>query len=188
MNIRWGDFGKFLRESYMPGVAQLFEEFKASCRECGGDYSKFQQINPFCQPMYTILTDGKSAIRCGAGHNAISITTDGRYLCCPVASDEAWNNIGTLKDAPMEQMDRVVIGGQCNECADRDICGGRCLYANHTMHWGKDGFQLVCTTVKQILDLCRGFKEELTQLIQEGRVAMEWFQFPNERYSLETIP
>lgn len=56
------------------------------------------------------------------------------------------------------------------------------------MNWKLEGYKIVCGTVKQILRLCEGFLDELRDLIAKGDVKMEWFKFPNERYSLETIP
>ena len=77
------------------------------------------------------MTNGKSNLRCSSGWNAVSVTTDGRYLCCPVANSDKWNHIGTLKDNnPLDVMGIKVIGGLCNKCDIKDICGGRCLYAN----------------------------------------------------------
>lgn len=136
-----------------------------------------------------MLDNKPTQLRCSAGISAVSITTDGRYLACPVASGETWNNIGTLeKDDPRQCMGKVTIGEPCTSCSDRRWCGGRCLYANVTKNWNEDGYKIVCGTVKQILRLCEGFLDELRGLIASGDVKMEWFRFPNERYSLETIP
>lgn len=189
MNVRWGDFAGYLAGSYAPGVARLFDEFARACRGCAGDPARFLQINPFCQPLESMLEGRPCGLRCSAGSAAVSVTTDGRYLACPVASGERWNNIGHLdRDRPADCMGRVAIGPPCTECADYRWCGGRCLYANQTKHWGEEGYAVVCGTVRQILRLCEGFLDELRQLIASGDVKMEWFKFPNERYSLETIP
>ena len=136
-----------------------------------------------------MLTDTPSPLRCGAGHAAISITTDGRYLCCPVASDEEWNNIGTLDNSPKESMGLITIGNLCEGCDILKWCGGRCLYANQTMLWKEEGYRIVCTTVRQIMDLCKEFLPEARELIAKGVFDPAIFdQVPCERYSIETIP
>ena len=113
-----------------------------------------------------MLEDIPTKLRCSAGHNAVSITTDGRYLACPVASSDKWNNIGTLDDDPKDCMHKVVIDGPCLTCEDHKWCGGRCLYANKTMNWKLEGYKIVCGTVKQILRLCEGFLDELKEMLK----------------------
>lgn len=149
MNVRWGDFEGFLENSYEPGIEKLFSWFTENLRQ-----GKFININPFVQPLQSMILNKPTNLRCGADWNAISITTDGRYLCCPVASSEEWNNVGTLDNDPKESLNLVTIGGPCDSCDIKKWCGGRCLYANQTMLWKEEGYKIVCGTVKHLIGLC----------------------------------
>ncbi|CAL6079118.1 AstB/chuR-related_protein [Hexamita inflata] len=189
MNIRWGDFEYYLATSYIPGIQRLFAEFKESLLNANGDFTKMLSISPFVQILQSMVLNKHTGLRCSAGTKAVSITTDGRYLCCPVASDEDWNNIGTLKDEPKSVMDKVVIGGICDTCEDKKWCGGRCLYANHTMHWKEEGYKIICETVKTIIRMCEDILPDVKGLLADGKMNLDWFdKVPNERYSIETIP
>lgn len=47
-------------------------------------------------------------MRCSAGWNAFSITTDGRVIACPVACDEPFNNLGNIFMDKREDMIKKV--------------------------------------------------------------------------------
>ncbi|KAH0570635.1 AstB/chuR-related protein [Spironucleus salmonicida] len=184
MNIRWGDFEGYLRDSYKPGIAKLMQDLMRDAR-----IGKFRQISPFAQIFETHLKNVPCDLRCGAGHRAVSIATDGKMLACPVAATEKWNHIGNLDvDKPKDVMKIQQISGPCEGCDIRYACGGRCLYANKTMHWKEQGYQIVCGTVRQLVDLVKENLDEMKQLIADGVIDFSNFEFPNERYSIETIP
>lgn len=46
--------------------------------------------------MRDLIRGVETKLRCSMGHDAISITTNGRLISCPVATTEDWNCVGIL--------------------------------------------------------------------------------------------
>ncbi|GIQ82374.1 hypothetical protein KIPB_003496, partial [Kipferlia bialata] len=94
MNNRWEDFPGWVRDTYVPGLERLHRDWMAQMRKTG----KVGGIVPFTSTTETLLfsPDKPCGLRCSAGQEALSITTDGRVLACPIASPDNWNNIGTI--------------------------------------------------------------------------------------------
>jgi uncharacterized protein len=67
------------------------------------------------------------------------------------------------------------------------ICGGRCLYANITKLWGKEGFTQVCDTVRNMVNALEEVLPDIRSLIEIGRISLADFEY--EKYNgCEIIP
>ncbi|EET02319.1 AstB/chuR-related protein [Giardia duodenalis ATCC 50581] len=194
MNARWGNFEIWMRQTYMPGVDKLFKEWREGLEH--GDVKVIVPFNTITEAYLDCnVIDGadpsvprRGYLRCSAGHKAVSITTDGRVLACPVASGECWNNLGKLSDQRTSLLGKKTVGGTCDICEVREVCGGRCLYANQTLWWGDDGHALVCELNKHLIGLCESHSERVQEMLATGKISWTQFHFPSERYSLEIIP
>jgi len=78
-------------------------------------------------------------------------------------------------------------GGWCEGCDYKPVCGGRCLYSNDAQLWPKEGHDLVCETIKCLIDGIRELKPEIEELISEEVVSKEDFMF-EKYFGPEIIP
>lgn len=102
----------------MPGVDKLFKEWREGLEH--GDVKVIVPFNTITEAYLDCnVIDGadpsvprRGYLRCSAGHKAVSITTDGRVLACPVASGECWNNLGKLSDQRTSLLGKKTVGAR----------------------------------------------------------------------------
>jgi len=175
-------FPQWARDSYNPGISRLIGEWVRAMREEG----KVLMLYPFVDVTQSLLKGEKSLLRCGAGWAEFNVQTDGKVSPCPVMSGMKDFYAGDIYGSPGD-LKQVLIGGRCNGCDVKDICGGRCLYANVTMKWGPDGFDEVCGTIRHLIGALQGALPEIRQLIADGKIAES--DFDHMRFnSCEIIP
>lgn len=191
-------FKAFIEHSYRPGIARLWDEWLADLE--AGD---IRNIVPFTGISRSVVFDqtpaSQGGIWCGCGHRAFSICTDTRIQICPVGFDEAngtsgmWNFLGTIETTPPSRLaaKSPKLRSPCNaeECAVFEHCGGRCLFANQTQNWGPEGFDVVCSTVRQLVELAKRDTERIRAavdaLADDGKKS---FFYRAEDISLEIVP
>lgn len=122
--------------SYKKGIKKLLDEW----------IENKNGIVPFLGIASRIL-NCKEGLPCGAGKEAITITTDGKILACPIAPEFEWNFLGNFKG-----FRKIEIGEPCKTCKYYRICGGRCLFFYKERLWGEDGFNEVCKLTKFLID------------------------------------
>jgi len=146
-------------------------------------------IVPFLGIMKTLLYNEEVQLRCGAGIDAFAITTSGRILACPIAPEFEWNRLGTIFDTtPQELSGKVKIEEPCTTCEYYHICGGRCLFANKTKLWGKEGFEKVCATVRHLIKELIKIKPKIERYIEQEVISKEEFDYPKYNNTTEIIP
>lgn len=147
---------------------------------------------PFLPLLHTLITGEKATLRCGSGRDAFNVRTGGGISACPIAPDsDLQYDLAHISDAdftPEKVRDSVKIGGLCLSCDAKDICGGRCLYANKTMWWGEEGFLAVCQTVKHLIQCMRDIQSDVESAIAQGIIELEDLQYPKYNNSVEVIP
>jgi radical SAM protein with 4Fe4S-binding SPASM domain len=147
---------------------------------------KVLKLYPFVDVTQSLLKGEKSLLRCGAGWAEYNVQTDGHISPCPVMAGMKDFYVGDLGTSPAG-LEKVPLGGRCAGCAVRDICGGRCLYANVTMKWGPEGFDEVCATVRHLIAELQDALPEVRQLIADGKIGES--DFDHMRFnSCEMIP
>ena len=175
-------FAGWVAESYNPGISRLVSEWLRVMREEG----KVTMLYPFVDVMQSLLKGEKSLLRCGAGWAEYNVQTDGHISPCPVMSGMKDFYAGDIGMSPAD-LKKVLIGGRCDGCDVRDICGGRCLYANITMKWGPEGFDEVCTTIKHLIKELQAALPGVRRLIADGVIKES--DFDHLRFnSCEIIP
>ncbi len=178
-----GDVGEWL-DRYDEGITSLVRDFSEAMKK-----GKVLGIVPFIPVFKTLLTGEGTYIRCGAGVDSFAIMTSGSIDACPIAPELLYSNIGDIrKDTPEGVGDSRRIGSPCTECEILDICGGRCLYVNQTMSWGRELFDRVCSSTKHMIDELEKLVPLATKLIEDGVLPPDAFDYPEINNGCEIIP
>lgn len=110
-------------------------------------------IYPFTGIMKSLLTKEPTPLRCGAGHSVLGIQTDGAITACPITAGYKPLYMGSIQKSKLEEIKEkpMLPTEPCLKCDIKNICGGRCLYANKSKLWGEKGFDEVCDTVRHLV-------------------------------------
>jgi uncharacterized protein len=149
-----------------------------------------QGIVPFIPILRTLLT-GEAAphIRCGSGRNSFAIMTSGDIHVCPVAPELSYSKVGSIySSTPKDIQDSLPVGPPCDECADLWVCGGRCLYSNKTMFWGRQLFDRVCESTRHLISELEKLVPLAHSLIMNGVLPPDAFDYPEINNGCEIIP
>ncbi|MGC9103946.1 MAG: TIGR04084 family radical SAM/SPASM domain-containing protein [Candidatus Methanodesulfokora sp.] len=177
---RWKNFKKW-SQSYLRGLERLMNVWMASMRR-----GRVLGIVPFLGILRGMLDEGLEAPPCGAGRSALTISTDGRILACPIAVDAEWACLGDIKSGVVRKSPE--IGDPCTKCEYFRYCGGRCLYAHVERLWGYEGFRDVCRITKYTIELVRRNFGEIMELVSRGIVKKEDLIYPKYNNTTEIIP
>lgn len=181
---QWGDFEKWINESYNPGITKLINEWVEEMTRNGS----VQGIIPFLGIMKTLLIDTPSKLRCGAGIDAFAIQTNGEIFACPVCPEFEEFKVGNiLADEPDGIYNSLPVISPCLECEILKICGGRCLFANRHNLWG-ESFKLVCKTVQHLITELNRIKPKIEELSRRNIISIDSFNYPQFNNSCEIIP
>jgi putative peptide-modifying radical SAM enzyme len=108
--------------------------------------------------------DGDKCLPCGAGVNNFTINTCGKLSACPIMNSVKNLYCGDIKTG----VDKEINVRGCGDCSYLDICGGRCLYWREAKLWPKEGDDLICDTIKHLIDGLRGKIPRIKELLGEG--------------------
>ncbi len=182
---RWDNILNWFDNNYNPGISKLVDYWIGSIENKG----KIPGIVPFIGIMHTLLTEEKVGLRCGAGIDFFSVTTDGRVTFCPILPSVEFAVIGDInKDKPEDLVNKVSLDEPCLSCEERYVCGGRCLYTNKTKYWGDDGFNLVCDATKHLINELRRVLPRIKELIGDNVLTTDDFNYPDIENGVEIIP
>jgi putative peptide-modifying radical SAM enzyme len=164
-------FGKWVRESYNPGVERLARHW-VECMEKSG---KVLKLYPFLAVMQSLLLCEKSFLRCGSGWINYAILTDGNIAPCPIMGGMKDCYLGHIRTAHPLKLGKVFVSKPCPQCSIFSECGGRCLYANITKQWDERQYSLVCGTVKNLIDALKGELPTVRSLIEKETIQLSDF-------------
>jgi uncharacterized protein len=138
------EFTKFVEE-YNKSLTKLldfwFEEIKKG---------KIIKLYPFLGILNRIKGwDKETKLPCGAGFANFTINTKGDLSACPIMNSVKNFYCGSIKEGIKKE---IHPANWCKECNYLEICGGRCLYSNYAQLWPKEGHDLVCNTIKHLID------------------------------------
>ncbi len=179
-----GDLGRWLNR-YDRGVARLVHDFGESL-EAG----RVQGLVPFI-PVLRILLTGEPVphIWCGSGRDSFAIMTSGKIEVCPICPEMPYSNVGSIyTSTPQRIRDSLPVGSPCTECGDLWVCGGRCLFSNKTMFWGREWFDRVCETTRRMIRELEGLVPRARFLMDEGVLQADAFDYPAINNGCEIIP
>lgn len=153
------------------------------------DNKSVPKIYPFIGVMQTLLTGEKVPMRCGAGHSLLGIQTNGQVVACPITAGFKPLYMGNIRNSSLKDIEnnKILPDGLCSNCEIKDICGGRCLYANKSMLWGEKGFLEVCDTVFFLVNALKEIKPKIDEMIKKGDLKLEDFDYQKYNGS-EIIP
>ncbi|MDQ7823541.1 MAG: TIGR04084 family radical SAM/SPASM domain-containing protein [Candidatus Eremiobacteraeota bacterium] len=165
---------RWFGERYNPGVSRLVEYWAAAALE----RHRVLHILPFTGIAHTLLTgEGVAGPRCGAGYQMLAVNYRGELYSCPVMRLHEKYRVGTLSGARISPEDLAVTpGAPCDRCSDYAVCGGRCLYANLENLWGREGYELVCASVRHLIGEIRRFLPAFEGLLAKGCLALQDFR------------
>lgn len=180
MNTRWNNFPKWVNEAYNPGITKLAEQWVSHMEKTGYVLG----IVPFMGIAHTLLTEKPVGLRCGAGDDFFSITTDGRITVCPIPPSIDFAQVGSIySSTPVSIRNKVPLEEPCTSCDVLGICGGRCLYTNKTKWWGSYGFDLVCSSVRHTINVLEERLDRIREVIEPDQLA-----YPEIPNGVEIIP
>ncbi|HUS77196.1 MAG TPA: TIGR04084 family radical SAM/SPASM domain-containing protein [Patescibacteria group bacterium] len=170
---------------YDDGMTRLVADFGEAM--VGGEV---QGIVPFIPVMRTLIT-GESTphVRCGAGIDSFAIMTTGRIEACPIAPDLEYSHVGDIRTSTPEGIrGSHPVGQPCTDCDILGVCGGRCLYANQTMSWGREWFDRVCDSTRHMISELEALVPTARSLMDAGVLPPDAFDYPKLNNSCEIIP
>lgn len=165
------DFEKWV-ENYNAGIRKLVKFWISELVK-----GKLHKIVPF-MGVATAMFEGYQYPPCASGFESFAIATDGRILACPICPDLDWNCLGDIYTGIKKRLDLLE---PCPKCKYFRFCGGRCLFFNRERLWGEEGFKLVCSTVKNLVDSLLAYREELKNY-------RERLRYPRFLNTTEIIP
>jgi len=181
----WRDFEGWAEASYLPGLYGLIDLWLREAEK-----GVVLGLIPILGILRSAIS-GNPMPRppCGAGVNALAISTDGRVLACPIALEEPWAELGDVRrDRWRDSLGRVGIGKPCTRCRYLRYCGGRCLYAHKERLWGEEGFRALCWVTISTIERVLRIEERITQLLKEGVIEWKSLNYPTCNNSTEIIP
>ncbi len=172
--------------SYNAGISSLISWWVKEMKQTG----KVPGIVPFIGIVNSLLSDAKSRLRCGSGIDFFTIMPDGRISACPVSIDFDFSIIGSIfNDVPVSLCNKVLVGEPCISCGVFHICGGRCLFVNRAQDMlRKNGYELICSTVKQLVRELEAALPDIRELIERDVVERMDFDYPGFNNGCEIIP
>ena len=174
---------EWIENNYNPQLRKLVE-FWVDTMETEG---KVLRLYPLLGVMQSLLLEEESLLRCGSGWANYSIQTDGHIIPCPAMNGMKDYYLGHIRDSHPLHLKQVYVGQPCTGCEILRECGGRCLYANITKRWNNTAYDLVCTTVKNLVESLNLSLPRVKNLIDKQRIGLS--DFDHQKYnSCEIIP
>jgi uncharacterized protein len=174
------EFRKFVND-YNYSLGKLVEWWVDEMKE-----GRVIKIYPFLGVYDSLVNGCDGKLPCGSGHSNFTITTSGKLSACPIMNSVKDFYCGDL-ESELGGIKEVECGGKCDECSYKKVCGGRCLYSNHAELWPEKGQDLICDTIKHLIDLVREKIDDIRGLIEIGLIKKEDFEF-EKYFGPEIIP
>jgi uncharacterized protein len=168
------DFKSWSQNSYISGIKRLARFWVDRIAATG----TVLKLYPFLGIAHSLLHKEPSLLRCGGGWTNYAIQTDGTIIPCPTMWGMKNYYLAHISNAHPLKLKQIAISNEpCTSCSIRDICGGRCLYANVTKRWSNNEYAAVCNTVKALVNTIEAQLPRIKQLISNGNVRLSDFEF-----------
>ncbi len=171
--------------SYNAGISRLVSKWVEEMRS-----GRVLGFVPFVGVTKTLLTREPTKLRCGAGVDFFAISPSGEITLCPVTPEYEFMRVGSIFDTSPEELRNCASPGEpCASCDLLWVCGGRCLFINLAKEWvGEQGYALICSTVRHLVNELSAALPEIKRLIKEGVISQEVFDYPEINNDCEVIP
>ena len=174
-------FSKFV-DNYNKEISKLINYWIKELKQ-----NNVLKIYPFIGIMQDILNKTKTKLRCGSGYKNYTITTNGTLTCCPIMNCIKDFYVGDINKSDPTNLKQISVSNPCTSCDYKDLCGGRCMYSNYAKLWPRDGEQLVCKTIKHLIDELKEKQEEIENLIEKSVIKLKDFEY-EKYFGPEIIP
>lgn len=179
----WSDLDGWLRR-YDQGITRLIGYFREHLED-----GVVPGIVPFIPVLKTLVTGEPTRIRCGAGVDSFAVMTNGEVHVCPIAPELPYSRVGDIYNSTPEDLrNSLPVGPPCSECPELWVCGGRCLFSNQTMFWGRDWFDRVCESTKHMIAGLESVVPEFKRLMDAGLIDQSILDYPVLNNGCEVIP
>ena len=174
------NFEKFVEE-YNAEIEKLISFWTSKMKE-----GKFYRIYPFVGVVSRILGfDKDEGIPCGSGCKNFTINTKGDLSACPIMNSVKNFYCGSVENGVTKKI--AVENEECLNCDEFQICGGRCLYWRNAKLWPSVGDELICKTIKFLIETLRKKSNEIKKLIDDDIVKRSDFDY-EKYFGPEIIP
>jgi len=168
------NFEMWSQRSYNPGIRRLAKYWVDTMEKTG----VVLRLYPLLGIAHSLLhSERNSLLRCGGGWINYAIQTDGHIVPCPAMWGMKDYYLGHISNADPLELPQVFVKDKCVECSDLGLCGGRCLYASVTKRWSPEAYDLICQTVRNLIQAVVEQTPQVKQLIKEDRIALEDFGY-----------
>jgi uncharacterized protein len=174
------EFSKFVKD-YNKSISKLITYWINEIKK-----SNVLKLYPFLAIINSLLKNKPTKLRCGAGQTGYAITTDGKVVACPIMNCIEDFKAGNLSTDP-KNLKKFDVKGKCKDCNYKDLCGGRCLYWNYAELWPEQGNELICSTIKHLIDELKSQMPTIKQLIKNKTISEKDFEY-EKYFGPEIIP
>lgn len=136
-------FKKFAKE-YNKSLTKLADFWLEEIKR-----GRVHKLYPFLGIFESLYHGKKTRLRCGSGYANFTITTNGNLSACPIMNSVKNFYCGGLDSGIIRNMHCVE---PCTSCDIIDTCGGRCLYSNRAKLWPPEGEELICETIRHLIE------------------------------------
>ena len=168
------DFRRWSETNYNSGVHKLVR-FWVDHMENKGEVLRIYPFVGIAQSL--LLNERQNLLRCCAGWTNYAIQTDGFIIPCPAMWEMKNYYLGHINSTNPLRLRKIFVGKPCTKCDVFNICGGRCLYANVTKRWPPEAHDLVCKTVRNLIDATSKEMQRMRKLIENGKINLRDFEF-----------
>jgi len=177
------DFKAWSEDSYNPGIQKLADFWVNQMKKS----RVVLRLYPLLGIAESLLSGERSLLRCGGGWINYAVQTDGNIIPCPTMWGMKKQYLGNISEADPLKLNKVFVSEPCTLCNSLDLCGGRCFYANVMKRWDPQAYDIVCSTVHNLIEAVSRQVPEIQKLIQATKVKFRDFEFV--RYNgCEIIP
>ncbi|MCK5687921.1 TIGR04084 family radical SAM/SPASM domain-containing protein [Myxococcota bacterium] len=175
---------RWFKKKYNPEITKLIDEWVEDAEEKG----RLKNLVPFTTLMHDLITGRKAEhVRCGAGAKMWSIAPKGDVYPCPVMVNDKERKVLNINEACPSDLHPVEgLYEPCEGCEVRDICGGRCIYTTVNLPWGEEGFRLVCSATKHLINELKRVQPRIQKLVDDGVLDIDYYG--RMRVDYEVIP
>ena len=171
-------FSEFVKE-YNESIEELLDFWFSEMRT-----GKVWKFYPFLGIVSRIMGwDTDKGLPCGSGHKNFSINTSGKLSACPIMNSVKGMYCGDIEKG----IEKEIHVKGCEDCHYLDICGGRCVYWREANLWPPEGNEMICSTIKYLIDSLLSKKEFISSLISEGILSQKDFLY-EKYFGPEIIP
>lgn len=173
---------EYFSKEYNKNISNLIKWWLSEIKN-----GKVFRIYPFMGILNRIMKwDNETKIFCGAGHSGYAITTDGKVTACPIMNNIKNFYCGDLNYS-VKKLKIIEIVEPCKTCSYSALCGGRCLYSNYVKLWGEEGQELICKTIRHLINEIKKISHDIKEVLDKKIISKKDFEY-EKYFGPEIIP